>query len=162
MKLLFTLFCAVLLLGCQQNTNETQRLQSQINALKSKQPDIYTPGFGEFMSNIQVHHEKLWFAGKNENWKLADFEIKEIKENLDAIEKYQSERTESQSIPMMHPSLDSVANAIRLKNTQQFERSYNLLTNTCTNCHRTTKYEFIQIKIPDKNVFSNQEFKLQK
>ncbi|HPF12595.1 MAG TPA: hypothetical protein PKW08_12555 [Flavobacteriaceae bacterium] len=93
MKLLFTLFFGTLLLGCQQNTNETQRLQSQINELKSKQPDLYTPGFGEFMSNIQVHHEKLWFAGKNENWKLAEFEVNEIKENLEDIEKFQSERT---------------------------------------------------------------------
>ena len=35
------------------------------------------PGFEEFMSNIQAHHAKLWFAGQNHNWKLADFEIHE-------------------------------------------------------------------------------------
>lgn len=62
---------------------------------------------------------------------------------------------------MIYPALDSVSNAIKEK-TAQFERSYNLLTNTCTKCHQATKHEFIQIKIPDKNVFSNQEFKLQK
>jgi len=48
----------------------------------------YKPGFGEFMGGIQVHHEKLWFAGTNQNWKLAGFEIHEIKESMDDIRKY--------------------------------------------------------------------------
>ena len=39
------------------------------------------------MSGIQVHHEKLWFAGTAKNWRLADFEIHEIMEAVDDIAK---------------------------------------------------------------------------
>jgi len=150
------------LLSCQQNTNETQRLQRQINDLKSKQPNVYTPGFGEFMGNIQVHHSKLWFAGENENWKLADFEINEIKENLEAIQKYETDRQESEMIPMIKPALDSVSHAIQKQNLSEFKSSFNLLTNTCVNCHQATKHEFIQIQVPDIQVFRNQKFKVEK
>ena len=53
-----------------------------------ERPPAYTPGLGEFMSGIQVHHEKLWFAGKAGNWQLADFETGEIRETIDDIQKY--------------------------------------------------------------------------
>jgi len=46
------------------------------------------------MSGVQAHHSKLWSAGQNQNWKLADFEIHEIMEAIDNIQKYQSERKE--------------------------------------------------------------------
>jgi hypothetical protein len=48
------------------------------------------------MSSIQVHHNKLWFAGESQNWKLANFESHEIQEAIQDIEKYQTEREESQ------------------------------------------------------------------
>src|ERR1041385_8814533 len=43
----------------------------------------YTPGLGEIMSLQQMRHAKLWFAGQNGNWLLADYEIKELKEGFD-------------------------------------------------------------------------------
>jgi len=81
--------------GCSQQTDKTQLLQNRIDSLEGKLADTYKPGFGEFMSSIQVHHNKLWFAGQNDNWKLAEFEVNEIKETVEAIEKYQTEREES-------------------------------------------------------------------
>src|SRR5271170_581638 len=91
-----------MLSACHPNNNDAERvnnLQGKIVELQQKIDDTYKPGFGEFMSSIQVHHAKLWFAGKNENWKLADFEIKEIQESLTDIQKYCTDRTEAQSIP---------------------------------------------------------------
>jgi len=162
MKNIFLLGLICTLFSCQPKVDDhSKELQNQIDNLKSELSETYKPGFGEFMGNIQVHHSKLWFAGKNENWELADFEINEIKEGLNDIEKYQSERTESKSIPMINPALDSVSNAIQQKNLIQFERSYKLLTNTCTSCHQATNHEFIQITIPSQQNFSNQRFKLE-
>lgn len=113
------------------------------------------------MGNIQTHHSKWRFAEKNENRKLVNLEINEIKEGLEGTEKYRSERTERQSIPMINPALNSVANAIQQKNLIQFEHSYNLLTNTCTNYHRAPNQGFIQLTIPSRQNFSNQRFKLE-
>jgi hypothetical protein len=158
--LLLGLICT--LFSCQQKVDDhSKELQNQIDNLKSELSETYKPGFGEFMGNIQVHHSKLWFAGENENWKLADFEINEIKENLEAIQKYETDRPESEMIPMIKPALDSVSHAIQKQNLLKFKSSFNLLTNTCVNCHRATKHEFIQIQVPDMQIFRNQKFKME-
>ena len=150
------------LLACNQQTDNTQVLQNRIDSLEQKLADTYKPGFGEFMSGIQAHHSKLWFAGQNENWKLADFEVHEIMEAIEDIQKFQTERKESQMIEMINPALDSINNAIQQKNSKLFKSSYTLLTNTCNNCHRATNFEFNVVKIPETQPFSNQDFKISK
>jgi hypothetical protein len=74
--------------SCKQQTESTGALQSRIDSLEKKLAATYKPGFGEFMSSIQVHHAKLWFAGQNQNWELADFEMHEIDETIDAIKNF--------------------------------------------------------------------------
>ena len=130
----------------------------QIDSLKTKIAETYRPGFGEFMSSIQAHHAKLWFAGQNQNWQLCDFEIHEIMENIDDIKLYETERKESQLIDMISPAIDSVNNAIQKKDPALFKSSYVLLTNTCNTCHKTVNFGFNIVKVPDVQSFSNQDF----
>ncbi|MEO9032256.1 MAG: hypothetical protein ABI285_03380, partial [Ginsengibacter sp.] len=82
MKILTWLVLIPVFYSCNNSQNNNEVLQKQIDSLQTKIANTYKPGFGEFMSEIQVHHEKLWFAGENQNWQLADFEINEIKESL--------------------------------------------------------------------------------
>jgi len=158
MKPIFILFTVCLITACQQADHSSTTLQSRIDSLEKKLANTYKPGFGEFMSSIQIHHAKLWFAGQNQNWKLADFEINEIKESLDDISKYCTDRIESKSLEMIKNPLDSVGNAIQHQNLQQFKGTYILLTNTCNNCHQQTEHEFNVITIPKTPPVSNQKF----
>jgi len=75
LKLFYISLILLLLLSCSDNSEQISELRSQVTELQKKIDDSYKPGLGEFMSNIQVHHAKLWFAGINQNWELADFEI---------------------------------------------------------------------------------------
>lgn len=150
------------LFACNQEKENLQVLQNRIDGLESKLTDTYKPGFGEFMSGIQAHHSKLWFAGQNENWKLADFEVHEIMEAIENIQKFQKERKESKIIDIINPALDSVNNAIMQKNPALFKSSFSILTNTCNECHQASNFEFNVIKIPDSQPFSNQDFKVNK
>ncbi len=145
-------------LSCKQPDNNLA-LQNRIATLEANLSNTYKPGLGEFMSSIQVHHSKLWFAGINQNWKLADFEIHEIMEALSNIKRYQTERKESQKIDMLNPALDSVNTAIQQKNYSAFKSSYINLTNTCNNCHHAVDFEFNIVKIPETPPFNNQSFK---
>jgi hypothetical protein len=162
MKKIFFLIFLLTLLSCSDNSDKISELQNNIDLLQSKISNSYKPGFGEFMSNIQVHHAKLWFAGINQNWELADFEIHEIKESLEAIQKYQSEREEVKALPIIYPPLDSVQSSVDKKNLNSFKSSFMTLTNTCNTCHGAVKFEFNKVKIPDSPPFSNQDFKKEK
>ena len=160
MKNIFLLLLIVLISSCNNSTDKTQALQNRIDSLESKLAQTYKPGLGEFMSSIQVHHAKLWFAGENKNWQLAAFEIGEIKEALEGIPVYCAGRPEVQKLPMIKPAIDSLSYAINTKNLQLFKNSFVVLTNTCNNCHQVTNHAFNVIKIPDNPPFSNQDFKI--
>lgn len=158
MKTTILLFSIVLFLfSCKENNN-TKTLEARIDSLEKKLNNTYKPGFGEFMSMIQVHHAKLWFAGLNQNWKLADFEIHEMMEAVDGIKKYDTNRSESKDVSMIEPALDSMNMAIQEKNLSHFKNDFSVLTNTCNNCHQAVHYSFNDVKIPETPPFSNQVF----
>jgi len=144
--------------ACNDLQKTIQSLQTQIDNLQRQLETSYKPGFGEFMSSIQVHHEKLWFAGINQNWKLAGFEIGEIKESLDDIQTYCTDRPERKSISIIDGPIDSISKAITQKDVGLFKNIFFTLTNSCNSCHRATEHEFNVIKIPATPPFSNQEF----
>jgi hypothetical protein len=110
------------------------------------------------MSGIQVHHAKLWYAGTAQNWKLADFEVGEIRESLDDIQHFCQDRPEVKSLPMIQVPLDSLGKAIAQGSLPQFKTAYTYLTATCNSCHQVTKHEFNVIRTPSSPPFSNQDF----
>ncbi|HMI62080.1 MAG TPA: hypothetical protein VK518_14270 [Puia sp.] len=161
MKTFISCITLLFLAACTQTGADTARLQSQIDSLQQKLANSYKPGLGEFMSGIQVHHAKLWFAGSAGNWDLSDFETKEIRESLDDIESFCADRPEVKSLPMIKPALDSIDEAIKSKSSSRFKTSFMLLTNTCNSCHRATHHEFNVIQVPLTPPFTNQRFEKQ-
>lgn len=150
-----------MLAACHQQGQDIKNLQGQVDSLQRKLDNSYKPGLGEFMSGIQVHHAKLWFAGEAGNWGLSDFETKEIREAIDDIQAYCKDRPEVVSIPVIKAPLDSIDAAVRNRNISQFKSGFILLTNTCNNCHRATKHEFNVIQVPATPPFTNQAFQNQ-
>ncbi len=118
----------------------------------------YKPGYGEIMLNIQARHIKLWYAGINKNWSLADFSIHEIEEAVEKIQKYHLEKEETKHIAMMVPSIEALEKSIKDEDIDSFESQFEALTVSCNTCHQLTNHEFIQIKVPDFNPYSNQMF----
>lgn len=150
----------VTVVACNETNKSDQHATSNVDSIGNNATEIYRPGLGEFMSGIQVHHAKLWFAGKNSNWQLADFETKEIKEALDDIHKFCADRIETKSIGMIDAPMDSIGMAIEEKNIMKFQNSYNLLTSACNDCHKATNHGYNVIKTPDAPPYSNQDFKV--
>ena len=148
-----------LLATCGQKVGETNKLEAKIDSLEKELAAGYKPGLGEFMSGIQVHHAKLWFAGLNNNWPLAEFEIQEIREAMEDIQAFCTDRPESRSVEMIRPAIDSVSNSIAQKNPGLFKSSYTLLTATCNNCHQATEHAFNVVTIPSTPPVTNQDFK---
>ncbi|MBJ7881836.1 hypothetical protein [Gelidibacter salicanalis] len=159
MRQIFLMLLTVGFFSCNQQKDHTKALQNRIDSLEIKLADTYKPGFGDFMGSIQAHHSKLWFAGQNENWKLADFEVHELLETIEDIEKFQSDRTETALLSMIIPPLDSINKSIQQKNAALFKTSYTSLTNACNTCHQAVEMEFNVVTIPETSPYTNQDFK---
>ena len=120
--------------------------------------NAYTPGLGDMMLKMQTRHAKLWFAGINENWELADFQLHEMEEILEDIEKFEIEEEETKLLPMILAPLDSVDAAVEAKDLERFKASYQNLTATCNSCHVASQQGYNVVKVPDAPMFSNQDF----
>src|SRR5258706_1122558 len=108
MRFLCQFVCMFFLFACNQNEDQIAMLEKQVDSLNKRIDSSYSPGLGEFMVSIQLHHSKLWFAGKNGNWDLAKFELGEIQEALDDINHYNKDRPEIKNLIMINSPLDSV------------------------------------------------------
>jgi hypothetical protein len=147
-----------MMIACNQSGNN-QQLQAKIDSLQAKLNDTYKPGLGEFMMGIQEHHAKLWFAGINKNWKLAEFEVHEIGETLDDVKKYCTDRPEIKSLRIIDPAVNTIKEAISKQNMGKFKAGFTKLTNDCNSCHKDNQHGFNIITIPTSPPVTNQSFK---
>jgi len=122
----------------------------------------YIPGLGEYMMTNQAHHLKLWFAGANKNWELADYELDEIVETLEDIVQYQpnfDKKPLSKLIPAYTSKpIEELKLTIRDKNVDKFTKAYDGLTNACNACHQATGHRFILIQRPTTPAYTNQKY----
>jgi len=165
MKFFLLILSFLFLYSCTDEPTQLKTLQSEINYLNAKNDSLekeirsIKPGLGDLMLEIQVHHNKLWFAGKQGNWPLAQFEYDEIMEIITQAEAIEKERSEVKLFRvMLFPQLDSIQLCIRQQNEDHFDSAYTNLTQACNNCHASTKFNFNKIIIPEHPPYSNQEF----
>lgn len=138
MKPLFIRVSAVLLFaasvaGCNNHSEADQSLHLQIESLLTQLKNSYKPGTGELISNIQLHHSKLWFAGENNNWLLAEYNESLIQSAFRKIQLYHGNTQEAKAAFMIDPAMDSVRNAIVQKDHFAFESAFRFLTLRCHN-----------------------------
>jgi len=155
----------IMMMSCNENNAKLKIVQDEINYLHKENDSLkmliqkVKPGLGEIMLGVQIHHDKLWFAGKEENWKLAQFEQDEIMELLNQAESIENERSEVKLFrAMIYPQLDTLYKAIAGKDEDKFYRSFVNVTSACNSCHAAVHYEYNMIKIPESPPFSNQKF----
>ena len=159
MKISLSLFIIILFASC--SGHEPVKSESALNTDSlHTMMEKYAPGLGEIMGGIQTHHAKLWYAAVNDNWKLARYEIDELKERFEQARNIETGRPEVKMIPMMYPAIDSIKDAIGRKNLIQFKSGFQLLTASCNSCHIANNFEFNIITIPTAPPVNNQDFKV--
>jgi hypothetical protein len=167
MKYLILFVAFVFVTGCSNSDKydaKLSQLQSKIDSMRKKMDTLNVlvlglqPDLGEIMIGVQMHHAKLWFAGKNDNWKLAEFEANELKEQFEAASHLSATRPEVASLPMIYPAVDSITNSIKSKDHKGFCGGFEYLTSTCNKCHQMNKFEFNVVQIPSGLPVVNQIF----
>ncbi len=125
----------------------------------------YLPGLGDLMNaSMQVHHTKLWFAGHADNWALAAYELKEIKETIEDIQTVTPvwhDIPVGEMVKTIDPNLDALDQAIKAKNPVKFDAAYHELTTSCNACHAGAGQPEIKITEPipqGGGAFADQDF----
>ncbi len=138
---------------------EIAALTARIAQLEKQQ---HAPELGQQMLELQIRHDRLWWAGQAGNWNLAYFMVGELGESLRGIEETNGDAPElqpeklSEVMPaMMNPAIRTVQNALEKKDKAQFAKAYDQLSAACTACHQTVGFEFLHIQRPKTPLLDN-------
>jgi len=132
----------------------------------------YLPHLANLMNEaMQVHHTKLWLAGRANNWALAAYELAKIKETIEEVKETiveiqaASPQWRNVSVGEMLRSIDSnlssMNDAVKAKDTSKFEATYRGLTANCNACHMNAGQSQINIIVPSatsSGPFADQDF----
>jgi hypothetical protein len=128
---------------------------------------VFNPGVGELMNLIvQPRHTKLWFAGREANWPLAEYEIKELRGALANVAKARpvfrqqpvAERVEA----FLGGPFGAVEAAIKAGDVAKFTEAYASVNAGCNACHTALNQAQVVIKSPEQASYPDQEFRPQK
>jgi hypothetical protein len=117
------------------------------------------PGLGEIMTLQQLRHIKLWFAGRAGNWPLADYEIGELNEGFEDVNKLLGGDTVDKAVGA---PMEALRKIIDSRDRGGFTAAFDQLTAGCNSCHHTLDHGFIAIQRPTSLPYSNQNFAPQK
>jgi hypothetical protein len=155
-RLAYALVACLVLAACDSgSTSDTA----------ASQREVYKPGMGDLMSALQLRHAKLWYAGRAENWPLAAFELHEIEETLERIERWHPEEDGLQVAPALEsfigPAHHVLGASVANKDRGAFEAAFDDLTQGCNACHQAMKHEFIVIQRPTREPVTNQRWAIE-
>jgi hypothetical protein len=108
---------------------------------------------------------KLWFATKASNWELANYELDELKETMEAAKALNAEKNgvkiSSVLDSVVQTQVAELAASIERKNPAEFQKSYDETLSACNGCHTETGYRFIHIIRPSAPPVTNQRWELE-
>ncbi|HTM09503.1 MAG TPA: hypothetical protein VL754_14050 [Verrucomicrobiae bacterium] len=120
------------------------------------------PGLGEYMTTIQLHAGKLWFAAKASNWELAAYEVGEMKETMEAAKALGVEKNGVKIASVLDSVLQTqvaaLEGAIKARRGAEFQKSYDAALAACNGCHAESGYSFIRIVRPTTPPVPNQRW----
>jgi hypothetical protein len=122
----------------------------------------YVPRLNDMMVATQLRHFKLWYAGTVQNWPLANYELTQIRTDIDDAKSLYANAAGS-DLTMMIPACAEVDRAIKAKDSVKFSIAFGKLTAECNSCHQAAGFGFIKIREPklsplETSPFSDEEF----
>jgi hypothetical protein len=124
----------------------------------------FKPAMDDLMTMlVQPRHIKLYYAGQAKNWRLAGFELNELRGALARIGRtiptYRNIGVDTAVGSIFADSIKSVDAAIKAGDSAQFATAYGEMTAACNACHTGMEHSFLVIKVPDGAIYPDQEFK---
>lgn len=133
-----------------------------MSAKKLQELDVHQEiELAEKMMYLHRFSEKLYFAGKKQNWELAEFYLEELEETAERI--VQAKKIEdginisAQMSEMLIPKIKDLEEIVKKQNAKGFEGAYKSMIMNCNGCHMATRHGFVKVREPQQNYY-HQEF----
>jgi hypothetical protein len=134
---------------------------SSLNSMAQEQ-DAMRPSLSDLMVLTQLRLFKLWYAERVDNWKLASYQLDQLQNTIDRIVKLYPTTASIAQANWIHektvPALAGLRRAVAERNKPAYETAYVQITNACNECHKAAGVDFIEVRVPTRSPFANQDF----
>jgi hypothetical protein len=146
--------------GCERSSPaapaepSSEFLAARIKALEDLIPDQ-----SHIMADVGDHFANLWFAGRAENWPLADFYLAETKSHLHWAVRRIPIRKDNQGKDVNlgnildafeKSQLAQLKSSIDGKNKAAFDKLYTEGLTVCYSCHKAADKPYLRPRIPSE------------
>lgn len=150
MKIAIYIITLLLCFGCNQQTEPSNSQGDWIKGTEAEQIKTIEKqfrGFDNAMVETGYRYQELYWAGQDENWEYADYQLEKIKIAIENGLERRPKRAKSAEhfltfvLPEMKKSLEK-------KDTAIFNKGFQTLTINCNSCHAMEKVPFFSVQIP--------------
>ncbi|MDV3854902.1 hypothetical protein CMT56_17045 [Elizabethkingia anophelis] len=118
--------------------NEQEKLETIENQFR---------GFDMAMVETGYRYQELYWAGQDENWEYADYQLEKIQKAIENGLERRPKRTASAQ-HFLTVTLPQMNEALKKRDTVVFNKNFQMLTNSCVSCHTMEKVPFFTVKTP--------------
>ena len=147
MKILLILQFILLLQSCNDNPGKQGEWIKGNEEEKIKIIEKQFRGFDNAMVETDYRYQELYWAGRDENWDYAAYQLEKIKIAIETGLERRPKRAKSAEyflntiLPEMKKSVDS-------RDTGLFTKNFQVLTMNCNSCHAKENLSFFTVKAP--------------
>jgi hypothetical protein len=108
-------------------------------------------GFSRTMWEVSYRYTELYFAGMDENWDYANYQLEHIDEAMEQglIRRPSHEESAQTFVKVVIPAMQD---AIDAKDSDAFINAFNIMTTNCNACHAMEEVAFITVKTPERRL----------
>lgn len=145
----FPLLTIILLLSACNQKQETAQ-GKWINGTDQEKVEIIENqfrGFDMAMLETGYRYQELYWAGQDENWEYADYQLEKIQKAVENGLERRPKRAQSAQ-HFLTVTLLQMKEALKKRDPVIFNENFQILTNSCVSCHTMEKVPFFAVKTP--------------
>lgn len=143
--------CIILLVfACSQKSEKSKSQGDWITGTEQEQIKTIEKqfrGFDNAMVETGYRYQELYWAGQDQNWEYAGYQIDKIKIAIENGLERRPNRANS-SDHFLNNALPEMKNSVLSKDTAIFNSGFQALTISCNACHAMEKVAFFNVQIP--------------
>lgn len=104
-------------------------------------------GFDNAMVETGYRYQELYWAGQDQNWEYADYQLEKIKIAIENGLERRPKRAKSAEHFLSY-TLPEMKKSIESKDKMIFNKNFQTMTINCNSCHAIEKVPFFNVQVP--------------
>jgi hypothetical protein len=154
MTILSACMAVFIMVGACQQATEKETIESEWLgvSLQEMAENIESQfgGFDQTMIETAYRYKELHWAGVDENWDYARYQLEEMEETLERGFVRRPERKASAK-HFLETAIPNLFKAIDGGSKEAFMQEFMVLTASCNTCHAMEEVPFMMVKIPESS-----------